>query len=140
MERRPADTMPLPVVETVASPGPPPTAAMPIEEPVPPPVHRRRDMTPWLLGLLAVAAVVALALSVLAFARKDPPSTPADPAGTETPTTVPSGGPPTSLAPPPTVLGTAVPRPTTAPRATTAPASDPSPARGKGKGEGKGKD
>ena len=77
MDPRAPDTKPLPVVETVVAPAvPTPTTAMTAEAPLPPPPPRRRDLTPVVLGLLALAAVVALALSIMAFNRNGAPDAP----------------------------------------------------------------
>jgi len=118
----------MPVVDTLA-PGPPPTAEAPTVE-APLLTGGRRDRTPLILGLLAVAAVVALGLSALAFARDDSPATPREPVGTEQPAT--------ELAPPPVAP---TPSATSAPATTTRPAPTTSAANpvqgGKGKG-GKG--
>ena len=91
MEPRAVDTMPLPVVETVASPAAPEatTVALPVE-PAPRPPHRRRDLTPLVLGLLVVAAIAALGLSALALSRRGSAATPGDPAGAQTVTTAPT--------------------------------------------------
>ncbi|HEV8116826.1 MAG TPA: hypothetical protein VGP53_11360 [Acidimicrobiales bacterium] len=134
MERRATDTQPLPVVETVAAP-----AALPVEpEGQPPPAspQGRRDLTPIVLGLLAVAAVLAIGLSVLALSRRDQPATPLDPVGADTAaTTVPTSSPPTSVDPPPTTAGTvATTRATPAPNATTAGTTARSGGDGKDKG------
>lgn len=143
MDPRASDTMPLPVVETVVAPAvPPPTNAMPAEAPLPASSRRRRDLTPMLLGLLALAAVVALALSMMAFARNDATDTPkgpdsltvpASPAGglaTEAPATT---AVPTTLAP----ATTSIPSTTASPAPTRTPvATAPEPGSGKGGGKG----
>ena len=139
MERRATDTQPLPVVETVAAPVVA-TAALPVEPegaPPPAPPRGRRDLTPIVLGLLAVAAVLAIGLSVLALSRRDQPATPRDPAGADAAaTTVPTSSPPTSVDPPPATADPAVTtRATPAPSATTAGTTARSGGDGKGKGD-----
>ena len=138
MERAVTDTQPLPVVETAS----PPTVALPVEPPPPPPAAAAPrvawDRTPLVLGLLAVAAVLAIGLSVLALARRNPPASPTDPAGAVTPSSSPAASGPDPAVPttaptvtaPPSTSGTVAP-------ATTA--SSPGAVGGQGKGGGKGK-
>ena len=144
MERAVSDTQPLPVVETAA----PPTVALPVEPPPPPPaaVAPRADRTPLVLGLLAVAAVLAIGLSVLALARRDEPPAPGDPAAAETPTSVPAtvepapgaSAPTTAPAAPPLTASTVA--PVRAAPSTRAPTTDDDGDDGKGKRGGKGGD
>ena len=146
MERPATDTQPLPVVETVVAPVvPAATAALPFEPegpPTPAPPPARRDLTPIVLGLLAVAAVLAIGLSVLALARRDQPAKPPDPAGADAgATTVPASSAPTSVDPPPAAAVPAVTtRATPAPNPTTAGTTARSGGDGKGKRDGGGKD
>lgn len=154
MERRATDTMPLPVVEAAPGAGAAPTAAMPAEPPLPPPpppAPPRRDLTPWLLGLLAVGALLALVLSAMALSGDDRPPA-AEPAGADAATTTlvpaPTFAPPAppSSVQPSTVPTVVSPRTTATPRATAAPVLEPDSKPGRDKdddgdeGKGKGKD
>lgn len=162
MERTaPTSTQPLPVVETVAAPvGPAETVALrpvpPAPAPLPPPPPLRRDRTPLIVGLLALGALLAIVMAVLAFAGRDRPAPPPEPAAVDpAETTVPLPVPefplpetsvPATTVPPataaPTTVRTVRPTATTAARSvvTTRATIATAPAKpGKG-GGGKGKD
>lgn len=112
-------------------PGDNETVPMAVVEKATPLVRQPRDFTPIVLGLLAVAAVLALGLSAVAVMRRgDSPTGPSAPASVETTTTIPVTQLPTTTLVP--VTTTAAPNPVTR-------APDPDRAPGKGKGNG-GKD
>lgn len=145
MEHPSTDTQPLPVVESAApSAAPsvaPPTVALPVDAAplVPAPVapRGRRDLTPVILGFLALAAVVAIALSLVALSRRDQPPTRLDPAGTgPSPTSVPAGATPGPVGPASSAAPVVTSGPGAAPStsASTVTTSVGSTERGKGRG------